>query len=143
MVCFFFFKQKTAYEVRISDWSSDVCSSDLIDVFHAFGDRAPDGILAVEEAGIVEADEELAVGAVRILGARHRAGAAHMRLVVELGIQLLARTAGAIAARIAGLGHEALDHPVELHAVIKTFAHQFLDAGDMVNRKSTRLNSSH
>src|SRR3546814_3434483 len=30
-VCFFFFKQKTAYEMRISDWSSDVCSSDLIE----------------------------------------------------------------------------------------------------------------
>src|SRR3546814_9420786 len=31
MLCyvFFFFKQKTAYEMRISDWSSDVCSSDL------------------------------------------------------------------------------------------------------------------
>src|SRR3546814_12235579 len=29
MVTFFFVKQKTAYEVRISDWSSDVCSSDL------------------------------------------------------------------------------------------------------------------
>src|SRR3546814_3399451 len=31
MMClgFFFFKQKTAYEMRISDWSSDVCSSDL------------------------------------------------------------------------------------------------------------------
>src|SRR3546814_4980327 len=29
---FFFFKQKTAYEMRISDWSSDVCSSDLRDV---------------------------------------------------------------------------------------------------------------
>src|SRR3546814_3477000 len=27
----FFFKQKTAYEMRISDWSSDVCSSDLVD----------------------------------------------------------------------------------------------------------------
>src|SRR3546814_13384624 len=36
--CFFFFKQKTAYEMRISDWSSDVCSSDLNGVrsqFHA------------------------------------------------------------------------------------------------------------
>src|SRR3546814_2713119 len=29
MLYFFFFKQKTAYEMRISDWSSDVCSSDL------------------------------------------------------------------------------------------------------------------
>src|SRR3546814_1562322 len=32
-VVFFFFKQKTAYELRISDWSSDVCSSDLSAVF--------------------------------------------------------------------------------------------------------------
>src|SRR3546814_7563198 len=31
-VFFFFFKQKTAYEMRISDWSSDVCSSDLDDL---------------------------------------------------------------------------------------------------------------
>src|SRR3546814_8143806 len=30
MCIFFFFKQKTAYEMRISDWSSDVCSSDLL-----------------------------------------------------------------------------------------------------------------
>src|SRR3546814_7070681 len=29
LLLFFFFKQKTAYEMRISDWSSDVCSSDL------------------------------------------------------------------------------------------------------------------
>src|SRR3546814_4442269 len=35
-VLFFFFKQKTAYEMRISDWSSDVCSSDLP---RASGDR--------------------------------------------------------------------------------------------------------
>src|SRR3546814_2360802 len=40
---FFFFKQKTAYEMRISDWSSDVCSSDLLagfdgDVLILYGD---------------------------------------------------------------------------------------------------------
>src|SRR3546814_10130385 len=29
MLCFYFYNQKTAYEMRISDWSSDVCSSDL------------------------------------------------------------------------------------------------------------------
>src|SRR3546814_12630219 len=33
---FFFFKQKTAYEMRISDWSSDVCSSDLDDEAEEF-----------------------------------------------------------------------------------------------------------
>src|SRR3546814_3906084 len=32
MTAVFFFKQKTAYEMRISDWSSDVCSSDLVDL---------------------------------------------------------------------------------------------------------------
>src|SRR3546814_6888710 len=39
MICyivFFLFKQKTAYEMRISDWSSDVCSSDLDVVADAF-----------------------------------------------------------------------------------------------------------
>src|SRR3546814_8462952 len=44
-VLFFFFKQKTAYEMRISDWSSDVCSSDLLllaalgvrELSHSFG----------------------------------------------------------------------------------------------------------
>src|SRR3546814_9337583 len=43
-VVFFFFKQKTAYEMRISDWSSDVCSSDLllllISTFFAFSNVA-------------------------------------------------------------------------------------------------------
>src|SRR3546814_16320560 len=34
---FFFFKQKTAYEMRISDWSSDVCSSDLLERGDEFG----------------------------------------------------------------------------------------------------------
>src|SRR3546814_4858081 len=34
LCCFFLFKQKTAYELRISDWSSDVCSSDLVGGFH-------------------------------------------------------------------------------------------------------------
>src|SRR3546814_6212255 len=33
----FFFKQKTAYEMCISDWSSDVCSSDLVELAHPVG----------------------------------------------------------------------------------------------------------
>src|SRR3546814_3069110 len=39
LIClFFFFKQKTAYEMRISDWSSDVCSSDLVvGLEHTYG----------------------------------------------------------------------------------------------------------
>src|SRR3546814_6062265 len=45
MFFFFFFKQKTAYEMRISDWSSDVCSSDLTCPARTWlvpGWRAPD-----------------------------------------------------------------------------------------------------
>src|SRR3546814_8394196 len=44
MVYFFFFKQKTAYEMRISDWSSDLCSSDLLVAAppHAVGGRIED-----------------------------------------------------------------------------------------------------
>src|SRR3546814_3335490 len=40
---FFFFKQKTAYEMRISDWSSDVCSSDLLDDIAACRQGLPKG----------------------------------------------------------------------------------------------------
>src|SRR3546814_3240067 len=57
MYCvFFFFKQKTAYEMRISDWSSDVCSSDLRDV-------EPNTVLASSEYRILphtNADRKLA-----------------------------------------------------------------------------------
>src|SRR3546814_3847831 len=41
MLSFFFFKQKTAYEMRISDWSSDVCSSDLDRLFHPHKTQHP------------------------------------------------------------------------------------------------------
>src|SRR3546814_10787904 len=48
---FFFFKQKTAYEMRISDWSSDVCSSDL-QVSRSIGDeREASASLFCLEAG--------------------------------------------------------------------------------------------
>src|SRR3546814_4215073 len=42
-LCLFFFKQKTAYEMRISDWSSDVCSSDL--------PRLPRFLAAIDQIG--------------------------------------------------------------------------------------------
>src|SRR3546814_4244332 len=48
---FFFFKQKTAYELRISDWSSDVCSSDL-----AFG-KPDEDRLADQKMADVQLDD--------------------------------------------------------------------------------------
>src|SRR3546814_1133947 len=53
LLCFFF-KQKTAYEMRISDWSSDVCSSDLLDRLAAqAGGAAEDSIVAPMPGSIV------------------------------------------------------------------------------------------
>src|SRR3546814_20166471 len=56
---FFFFKQKTAYEMRISDWSSDVCSSDLAAAApscdcpgRTFPDRSQEEFHAQDPAGI-------------------------------------------------------------------------------------------
>src|SRR3546814_5519911 len=52
-IVFFFFKQKTAYEMRISDWSSDVCSSDLeaVEPDHALAAREqPFGHRMADEA---------------------------------------------------------------------------------------------
>src|SRR3546814_19593751 len=46
MCVFFFFKQKTAYEMRISDWSSDVCSSDLTATANTSISGAPGSLIA-------------------------------------------------------------------------------------------------
>src|SRR3546814_13003440 len=62
---FFFFKQKTAYEMRISDWSSDVCSSDLLPRLRGIVDR-----LVGEAALRHELDLD---------GAAHRAAGRRMR----------------------------------------------------------------
>src|SRR3546814_17431094 len=59
-----------------------------VDMFHAGGDFAPDSILAIQEGGVVEADEELAVGAVRIHGAGHGTDAPDMRFAAEFGLQV-------------------------------------------------------
>src|SRR5258708_541177 len=70
--------------VRIAD---RLAAFDLVDVLHALSDVAPGGVLVVEEGGVAEADEELAVAGIRIARARHRDGAAHVRLLVELGLE--------------------------------------------------------
>src|SRR3546814_7418668 len=66
VIRFFFFKQKTAYEMRISDWSSDVCSSDLLE---KMTDRTVTSIAVLEQqvaavraAGWASAYEEMMLG---------------------------------------------------------------------------------
>src|SRR3546814_17878820 len=80
LLCFcFFFKQKTAYEMRISDWSSDVCSSDLLEeaaaqrrVHALVRQRAP----AVADVVVVPHRQRR--------HPRHHPG--HLRLAVELEV---------------------------------------------------------
>ena len=101
-------------------------------MLHAFDDLAPDGVLAVEEAAVVGADEELAVGAVRVVGPRHRGGAAQVRLAAELGLEVgLIGAAGAGAGRVTALGHEALDDSVEGDAVVEALLRELADPRDM------------
>src|SRR3546814_1497788 len=53
---FFFFKQKTAYEMRISDWSSDVCSSDL----QVFADAQPwEDVVGLRDKGRAHLDQSV------------------------------------------------------------------------------------
>src|SRR3546814_5840559 len=54
---FFFFKQKTAYEMRISDWSSDVCSSDLIARKIELARAAEDGSLESRPSTFIQGTE--------------------------------------------------------------------------------------
>src|SRR3546814_3622969 len=57
--CFLFFKQKTAYELRISDWSSDVCSSDLVINDRVAWTGKRDGIrYSLFSAAVLIADDE-------------------------------------------------------------------------------------
>src|SRR3546814_9569813 len=80
-VLLFFFKQKTAYEMRISDWSSDVCSSDL-----------PEESVEVGfEAGVFQGDdqrgEDVGEGAGDMVAFRKRSGIGFIRegtIAVEL-----------------------------------------------------------
>src|SRR3546814_4943916 len=55
----FFFKQKTAYEMRISDWSSDVCSSDLVGIDRDALEECVDGLTQPRKCGEIMAEIRL------------------------------------------------------------------------------------
>src|SRR3546814_14462200 len=109
MLCyFFFFKQKTAYEMRISDWSSDVCSSDLLPGRHLQRQAA---VGVQHEGGAVEHQLVLAADLVQVdqrqaalHHPRHRELGAHVELA-----ELERRAVRHQQDLAAGLGH-ALDH---------------------------------
>src|SRR3546814_2441546 len=146
--CVFFFKQKTAYEVRISDWSSDVCSSDLAVDDELIRLEIVDPIVGPHHAGEIEADAVRAV-----------------RFEREDAFGIGGNDAGAIDAQAPALADQPefdgipietreLFQRVELQAAQAALAiglhivgeHRVGEHRDMaedVDRKSTRLNSSH
>src|SRR3546814_8321919 len=68
--CCFFFKQKTAYEMRISDWSSDVCSSELVQRRHRGAAQPPRAPLDDHDDGAHLGDALRRIRGVRKLGRR-------------------------------------------------------------------------
>src|SRR3546814_1616990 len=119
---FFFFKQKTAYEMRISDWSSDVCSSDLGAVVRLDGGPDPLGprVLFVQ----LGSDGANLTGSSR---------AAQWMLLDQLIDEIRGRiTPDSRMALLTPAGRETLARYIDGDGRVMV--------GD---RKSTRLNSSH
>ena len=105
-----------------------VADLDAVHHLHPGGDDAEHRVVAVEEGRGLEADVELAARGVGALRARHGHRAADVLLLVELGLDLVAGPAGAVALRIAALGDEARLHAVEGEAVVEAL----LGEGDEV-----------
>src|SRR3546814_4482291 len=82
---FFFFKQKTAYEVRISDWSSDVCSSDLAlrGLQRIARRHQPPQFVEAERIDGIQADRPMPAMR-RVEAAAEKAGGDHSRVCQSL-----------------------------------------------------------
>src|SRR3546814_9624351 len=125
MLSLFFFKRKTAYEMRVSDWSSDVCSSDLGRAAVLERDRFEDPVDDPDRAE-VEAGQDLSQCFGVVLA------------ILEQALDLLSDVArglpvfGEVSDRIPGFVRHAQDA-----------ARTFRAAGHGADRQSTRLNSSH
>src|SRR3546814_8225914 len=116
---FFFFKQKTAYEMRISDWSSDVCSSDLSQEEIDFWGE----IVALQE----EHDDDVKIDGKWYVRNKLLWGRLRLELAAHFGVHPNLSQRRMKLEQVGGLVGDAEAEKVG-------------NAGD---RKSTRLNSSH
>src|SRR3546814_9031858 len=123
----FVFKQKTSYEMRISDWSSDVCSSDLDHVVH-FASNRGDREFPLETHGDVEHD------------AGQNDQYRDHTVVGQFLADLRPDEFTALDCDPDTIGTQRLDHPLA-QCRIATVETGFFHVGR--DRKSTRLNSRH
>src|SRR3546814_1721244 len=154
----FFFKQKAEYDVLISDWSSDVCSSDLLGSSYASLREAHDKLRA-EIRNREKAEEALRQSQKMEAMGQLTGGVAHdfnnLLMVAQSGLDLMDRTSdpAKIEKLKAGIRH-AIDRGAKLTQQLLTFARksplhpEVVDIGRRLrsmdtDRKSTRLNSSH
>src|SRR3546814_749697 len=146
----FFFKQKTAYEMRISDWSSDVCSSDLVEehlgagVVHHGADRL-DGDAAADRLAQVDDEDRESLALLGHLVFRRRAREQQHQIAVlgAAGPYLLAAHDVAVALA-PGAGQETQGIGAAGRLGDAEGLQAQLTLGDArQDRKSTRLNSSH
>src|SRR3546814_7734416 len=127
LVCFMFFfcKQKTAYELRISDWSSDVCSSDLVAFDQGALDRAEKGACggdrrAVGAARAVSDDarQSADVDAERDRAAQARIGKQRVLDLEQHAIEIERRRRGQMDARHAR-DIRSEEHTTELQSLMR------------------------
>src|SRR3546814_3059367 len=146
--CFFCFKQKTAYEMRISDWSSDVCSSDLLLEARAVGVAGEDvGVIARQRGdgerlaatARAEIDDGVARRGVQSGGGILARGVLHLEAAFGVSGMLDGGGFGREAPAVGGAG----DRLALREEIGKIVAARLDPVGAEVDRKSTRLNSSH
>src|SRR3546814_2017864 len=110
MIFFFFFKQKTAYEMRISDWSSDVCSSDLVTGYA----QCEEGLVKLYGRGYSEITFSriaVALGAAEaVIHKEFHLSSADPKLVGPEAVKAIAETNYDVADQLSNLGMEAI-HP--------------------------------
>src|SRR3546814_2988434 len=124
---FFFFKQKTAYEMRISDWSSDVCSSDL----DFFGLLRKYGLNREKAMHIAPEGHAIQAGTEQLTEIFEKASERQLPIMVFTNSAGCVQINTGLVQRLvtAGLWFNVLDPDFNLHL--------------RLYRKSTRLNSSH
>src|SRR3546814_7091951 len=139
----FFFKQKTAYEMRISDWSSDVCSSDLCTVQIFPGEAGGWGIEVGNNRHVFRnrAQQRLRRGRLRIVSdAGMRApgdrDSAFFRLQPDCRVSRPPRTRKLVFRNQHAIFDRSEEHTSELQSIMRKAYHGFCLKKKIINHKA-------